>query len=318
MPRLVFCFEDLMKNDDIFDTRRNFLKKAALAGAGAAIASQTKVKAQPRNILSEDRLGVLVDTSVCVGCRNCEWACKKAHDISAGELDSYKDRNVFAEKRRPNAQALTVVNEYDNPRNMLLPIDVKVQCMHCDHPACVSACIVGAFSKENDGSVIWDGKKCIGCRYCMVACPFQIPSFDFDKAIEPNIRKCDFCYERKKEGKLPACVEICPVEAMTFGPRSELINIGRDKIKRNPDRYLNHIYGENEVNGTAWMYLSGKSFNDLDFPNLGSKEAPGVSEAIQHGVFAYFVPPVLFFSMLGSIMWITKRRSEIEKEVEDE
>ena len=307
-----------MSNNEekITKSRRDFFKGVAAVGAGAtALAVTNKAAAAPKNILSEDRFGVLVDTTVCVGCRNCEWACKKAHNIETPEIDVYKDRTVFKDMRRPNGKALTVVNEYPNPNNPLLPIDIKVQCMHCDQPACVSACIVGAFSKYEDGSVVWDSDKCIGCRYCMVACPFQIPSFDYDVAIQPMIRKCDFCFERKKEGKLPACVEICPVEALMYGQRSEVVKIGRDKIKRNPDRYVNHIYGETEVAGTAWVYLSGKSIYEMGMPHLSSKHAPGVSEAIQHGIFAYYVPPVLFYSILGTLMWINKRRKEIDEEV---
>lgn len=294
-------------------SRRDFLKTTAVIGAGVAGLSNS-TKAAPKNILSEDRLGVLVDTTVCVGCRNCEWACKSAHDLPAGELNSYEDRSVFNKKRRPGTEALTVVNEYPSENNSNLPVDVKVQCMHCDHPACVSACIVGAFSKEENGSVIWDTDKCIGCRYCMAACPFQIPAFEYDKAINPLIMKCDFCFNRTKEGKLPACVNICPVEALTYGPRNELVKIARERIKRNPERYFNHIFGEHEVGGTGWMYLSSKDFKELDFPKLGTNPAPGVSESIQHGIFAYFVPPVSLYALLGGIMWITKHRKEMEEE----
>ena len=92
----------------------------------------------------------------------------------------------------------------------------------------------------------------------MVACPFQVPSFEYDKALNPKIMKCDFCFERTKEGQLPACVEICPVEALTYGPRSELIKIAREKIKKYPEKYIDYIYGENEVGGTAWLYLAGQ------------------------------------------------------------
>jgi formate dehydrogenase iron-sulfur subunit len=206
------------------------------------------------------------------------------------------------------------VNEYRNPKNTELPFDVKVQCMHCDHPACVSACIVGALSKEESGAVIWDTDKCIGCRYCMVACPFQIPAFQFRQAIQQEIRKCDFCITRTQAGKLPACVEICPVEALTYGPRIDLIRTARDLIRRSPDRYVNHIFGENEVGGTSWMYLAGREFTELDFPKLGPSPAPGVTEAIQHGIFAYFVPPVALYALLGAMMWITKQRKEEEGE----
>lgn len=294
--------------------RRDFLKKSAAIGASVTALSTTKTKAGPKNILSEDRMGVLVDTTVCVGCRNCEWACKDAHELPAGNLESYENRKILESKRRPDHTALTVVNEYSHGKNSSLPIDVKVQCMHCDHPACVSACIVGAFSKQENGSVIWDTDMCIGCRYCMAACPFQIPAFEFDKALNPLILKCDFCFERTKVGKLPACVSICPVEALTYGSRIELVKIARDRIKRNPDRYVDHVFGEYEVGGTSWMYLASKEFAELDFPNLGKNPAPGVSESIQHGIFAYFVPPVSLYALLGGIMWITKRRKELEEE----
>ena len=295
-------------------SRRDFLKKSALIGAGVAGFSTTTSKAAPKNILSEDRMGVLVDTTACVGCRNCEWACKDAHGLPAGNLESYEDRKILETKRRPDHTALTVVNEYPHGKNSNLPIDLKVQCMHCDHPACVSACIVGAFSKQENGSVIWDTDMCIGCRYCMAACPFQIPAFEYDKALNPLIMKCDFCFERTKEGKLPACVSICPVEALTYGPRTELIKIARSRIKRNSARYVDHIFGEYEVGGTSWMYLASKEFKELDFPSLGKNPAPGVSESIQHGIFAYFVPPVSLYALLGGIMWITKRRKELEEE----
>lgn len=294
-------------------SRRDFLKSTALISAGVTGLSST-AKAGPKNILSEDRMGVLVDTTVCVGCRNCEWACKDAHNLPAGNLDSYENRKVLEEKRRPDHTALTVVNEYSPGKNSNLAVDVKVQCMHCDHPACVSACIVGAFQKHENGTVTWDTDMCIGCRYCMAACPFQVPAFEYQKALNPMIMKCDFCFDRTKEGKLPACVSICPVEALTYGGRNDLVKIARERIKRNPDRYVDHIFGEYEVGGTSWMYLANKDFAELDFPNLGTKPAPGVSESIQHGIFAYFVPPVSLYALLGGIMWISKRRKELDQE----
>ena len=288
--------------------RRSFLKTAAIAGTAAAgISSATSA---PKNILSPDRMGVLIDTTVCVGCRNCEWACRSAHDLPTPPLEAYEDRTVFEKMRRPNEGALTVVNEYPNPQTPDLPIDVKVQCMHCDHPACVSACIVGAFSKEENGSVIWDTDKCIGCRYCMAACPFQVPAFEFHRAIQPEIRKCDFCFNRTRENKLPACVEICPVEALTYGTRDEVLRIARQRLATYPDRYVPHIYGEHEVGGTAWMYLAGRDFSELQLPKFGANPAPGVSEAIQHGIFAYFMPPVALYAILGAMMWMTKTRKE--------
>ena len=294
--------------------RRNFLKTAGLLTASISGLSAKTAKAAPENILSEDRMGVLVDTTVCIGCRNCEWACKKAHDLPTSGIETYNDKSVFKKMRRPDESALTVVNQYESIKDVNIPHNVKVQCMHCDHPACVSACIVGAMSKHKNGSVTWDTNKCIGCRYCMVACPFQVPSFQYDKALNPEIRKCDFCFERTKVGKLPACVEICPVEAITYGNRNELIKVAREKIKKHPDRYINYIYGENEVGGTSWMYLAGQDFSKLAFPDIGTKPAPGVSESIQHGIFAYFVPPASLYALLAGIMWLAKKRNEKEGE----
>ena len=292
--------------------RRDFLKTASLFATSTLTASSAR--AAPQNILSENRMGVLVDTTVCIGCRKCEYACKMAHDIKTDDLESYSDQSVYKSMRRPDDQNITVVNAYENPKDPEIPVTVKVQCMHCDNPACLSACIVGAFSKDESGIVSWDESKCIGCRFCMIACPFQIPAYEYSKALEARVVKCDWCVDRQKENKLPACVEICPVEALTFGKRSTLLEIAREKIRKNPENYIDHIYGETEVGGTSWLYLAGKDFAALDFPELGTKPAPGVSEAIQHGIFAYFVPPAALYALLGGVMWLNKNKSTSEEE----
>ena len=289
-------------------TRRAFLKRCAVIGAGLTGLTRASAETGEKAALSPDRIGVLVDTTVCIGCRSCEWGCKTAHGLPTPPLEAYQDASVFGRQRRPDDRALTVVNRYPNPDPSRPPYSVKVQCMHCDHPACVSACIVGALTKREDGAVVWDTKKCIGCRYCMVACPFQVPAFEYRKAIQPEVRKCDLCAARRSEGKLPACVDICPVEALTFGPREELVRVARDRIRRYPERYVQHVLGEYEVGGTDWLYLAGTDFDKLQFPKLGPNPAPGVSESIQHGIFAYFVPPVSLYALLGLLMWISKDR----------
>lgn len=296
--------------------RRDFFKTAAAGVAIGTLGASTAKGAD--KILSEDRIGILVDTDACVGCRHCEWACRTAHNMPTPELKEYSDTSVFKEYRRPSAESLTVVNEFENEKNPLLPVHVKAQCMHCERPACVSACIVGAFTKLEDGSVIWDDGKCIGCRYCIVACQFQIPTYDYDRSIDPHIRKCDLCFDRRKEGQLPACVSICPNEALIFGKRSEILRIARNRIKRKPDVYIDHIYGEYEIGGTTWVYIASKNFDKLKMYPLGVNPAPGISETIQHGIFAYFVPPATLYAMLGLIMWVTKRRqSDEEKKKQD-
>jgi len=296
------------------NNRRDFLK--TIGAAGVSIGGMSEVAwAAPENILSDDRMGILVDTTMCIGCRRCEFACRQSHDLPSGSMEDYDDRSVFESYRRPHNASYTVVNEFDNPRNEDLPVHAKIQCMHCDYPACVSACVVGAFSKQENGTVLWDAGKCIGCRYCMIACPFEIPTFDYDKALEPEIRKCDLCYSRTSEGKLPACLEICPMEVMKYGKRHELLELAHKRIYDRPEAYVDHVFGEQEVGGTSWLYLAGIGFSEMNFPDLGQDPAPGASESLQHAIFKYFIPPASLFALLGAIMWTGKRKLEAEQEV---
>lgn len=290
--------------------RRDFLKVSALLGASttAAYGGSSPSSTRP----SEDRKAILIDTTACVGCRKCEWACRRAHGDPEAPLSSFEDGSVLDQQRRPTSASLTVVNRYPQTEQDSAPTYVKIQCMHCDYPSCVSACIVGAFSKRDNGAVVWDTSKCIGCRYCMVACPFQIPSFEYSKALDPDITKCDFCIDRTSQGQLPACVGMCPVEALTYGNRSEIIASAREKIRRNPDRYVDHIYGEQEAGGTSCLYLASRDFAELRFPELNGNPMPGTSESIQHGIFAYFVPPISLYALLAGMMWISKKRKELE------
>ncbi|MBI3564573.1 MAG: 4Fe-4S binding protein [Elusimicrobia bacterium] len=256
--------------------RRDFLKTALTLGAGAAGLPSTAQAARVEEP-SPERMGVLVDATACIGCRSCEWACKTAHGLPTPPLESYQDESVFAAPRRPDTAA----------------------CIGCRY--CMIAC--------QDGAVVWDTDRCIGCRYCMIACPFQIPSFEYKKALQGRIMKCDFCAERREAGGLPACVERCPVEALTYGRRSDLLHAAHERARRAPERYSDHVYGEAEVGGTSWLYLAGKDAPDLGLPKLGRNPAPGVSESIQEGVFAYFVPPLSLYSLLGLLMWVSKHRS---------
>ena len=297
-------------------SRRDFFKAAGLLGAGITGLKTKDAHAGSGNILSEDRMGVLVDATVCVGCRKCEFACKTAHDLPTEPIETYDDRSVFKEMRRPDESALTVVNEYENPKNANSPINVKVQCMHCDYPACVSACVVGALTKAENGSVIYDPDICMGCRYCLVVCPFQGLAYEYLSPLTPKVMKCDLCFDRTKEGKIPACVEMCPMEALTYGKRSDLLKLAHKRIKENPEKYIDHVYGEFEVGGTSWLYLANNEFAGMDLPDLNIYPVPQISETIQHGVFKYFIPPVSLYALLGGIMWLNKKKDENEESQE--
>lgn len=295
--------------------RRMFFRYLAGIGSTAVLGNNSKVFASKQSKDFSNNFGVLIDTTLCIGCRKCEWACGNANKLSELPLSHYDDRSVFSQKRRPTSTAYTVVNQYENLKNPNLPYYLKIQCMHCNEPGCVSACIVGALTKDTEtGAVIYDPWKCIGCRYCMVACPFQIPAYEFDNAFTPKVQKCGLCFNRiSKEGGIPACADICPVGAITFGKRGELIELAREKIARQPDRYVNHIYGEHEVGGTSMMYISGRPMEEMDFEKFKNKPIPSYTEPLQHALFKRFVPPASLFAFLAGIMWIFKKKDENSK-----
>jgi Fe-S-cluster-containing dehydrogenase component len=295
-------------------TRRDLLKWAAVgtvsAAAGSAMAEDDEFVAN-----CDDNYGVLVDTVVCIGCRKCEWACNNEHKLKNADLESFEDKSVFEHHRRPTDDAYTVVNRFWAPEQNDKAYTIKVQCMHCNYPACVSACIVGALSKSNIGPVDYDAWKCIGCRYCMVACPFQVPAYEYQEALKPRVRKCTFCKERLTEGRRPACVSICPNEALTFGTRDELIEVARERIRSHPGKYVDHIFGENEIGGTSWLYLAATDFTNTELPTLDSENIPHRTERIQHGIFKSFIPPIALYGLLGLIM--QSKPDNEEKEEED-
>jgi Fe-S-cluster-containing dehydrogenase component len=187
----------------------------------------------------------------------------------------FDDLTVLDEKRRTDATAYTVVNRHEVDGYPKSPVFRKSQCNHCLEPACASACFVGAFSKTPEGAVVYDPSVCVGCRYCMIACPFDVPTYEYNEALEPRVMKCTMCHPLISEGKLPGCVEACPMEALTFGKRVDLITIARERIRKYPDRYVDHVYGEHEMGGTSWLYITGAPFEQVDLrTDLGVLPAP--------------------------------------------
>ena len=292
--------------------RRQFFKvSGSLAVSGAACKNNTAAASSDEKAPGRpnDEWGCLVDTTLCVGCRKCEEACNQRHTLPK-PAESFEEMTVLENERRMDETSYTVVNKY-YPKNIgtltwrQRPTFVKFQCMHCNDPSCVSACIVGALTKQDNGAVVYDVNKCIGCRYCMVACPFQVPAYEYDDPITPHVRKCTFCYSYIKEGGLPACAQVCPREVMTFGRKKDLLDLARWKQKNNPGKYVDHIYGEKEVGGTSWLYLASEPFETIGFPKLGTKAPPRLTESIQHSLFQYFAAPIGLYAVLGGIMWVT-------------
>ncbi len=309
-------------------SRREFLKTVGVSGvAGSALGvSAGRAEASERVEPWDELMGVLVDIPLCIGCRRCEFACKEAAmqaSEARGEtkqaewfrpdaMETFEDKSVFDDERlrRPEPHCHTKINRFPNLQDASKPIYTKVNCFHCVDPACMSACIVGAFRKLPDGPVVYDTWKCMGCRYCMVACPFGIPVYEYDNLLTPQVRKCTMCADEgnPNRGKVPACVKICPQEVMTYGKRSELLEMAHEKIRTQPDVYIDHVYGEHEVGGTSWLYLAPKeySFEELEFLKLDSKAPPRLTESIQHGVFNRFFPPLAWYGLLGAMMWISR------------
>ena len=220
-------------------TRRTVLKNG-LAGTITTLLLKAKGSAAHQIKKYPDSFGVLVDMTRCVGCRSCEAACNAEQNLPRPD-EPFTDQSVFDERkhgrrRRTDETRYTVINRYDVP-GLEHPLFRKIQCNHCQEPACLSSCFVNAYTKTPEGAVIYNPDVCVGCRTCMVACPFYIPTFKFSSAFEPRILKCVFCYDtRLKLGQPPACVEACPQEALVFGKRDDLIKIGRRRIEEDRDR----------------------------------------------------------------------------------
>lgn len=286
--------------------RRRFLKSlgAGIVGAaGTALTARSPKAAEIMSESGEEFKGVLVDTTRCIGCRSCEEACAEAHDLPVPDIG---DESVFEEKRDTSTTQRTVVNRYETEKGEIF---VKKQCMHCAQPGCVAACLVKAMKKRPDGAVTWD-TNCMGCRYCMVSCPFDIPKFEYD-SWNPKIEKCNLCWELIKDGEQPACVEACPTETLLFGTRRELVEEARKRIYREPEKYVNHIYGEQEVGGTSWIYLSAVPFEQIGFKtDLGTVAYPEYSTG-----FLYAVPIVLILwpAFLMGLSYLTRREDEKER-----
>jgi formate dehydrogenase iron-sulfur subunit len=251
-------------------SRRTFIKFAGAAGAAGVVARPKPAAAAALHPVNTP--AVLVDTTRCVGCRGCEAACGEANTLPAPAMAGQDA--VFATRRTTGVNIYTVVNRSTAKSKQGDERFVKKQCMHCLDPACASACLAKALEKTAAGPVVYHKERCLGCRYCMVACQFDVPKFEFDSAA-PYVSKCSFCAERQERGQQPACASVCPSGALQFGHRAELIEEARTRIYQNEGKYVHHIYGETEAGGTNWLYLTDVPFESLGFrTDLGPTSPP--------------------------------------------
>jgi formate dehydrogenase iron-sulfur subunit len=240
--------------------------------------------------------GILFDVTLCVGCGACYDMCKEVNNLPETNDNNLKDHL--------SGNTFTVVEEYKD-------MYARKLCMHCNDPACASVCLVGAITKSSTGAVVYDADKCIGCRYCMQACPHGIPRYEWG-STQPRIRKCNLCEDRVKEGKLPACVEVCPTEASMYGRMDKLIEVAKNRLKNNPDKYYQHIYGLEEAGGGHVLIISPVPFEQLGYVSkLPSEPMPELTMNAMEKIPSVAVGGGIF---LSAMFWLTKRKNELAKE----
>ena len=234
-------------------------------------------------------IALLIDTTMCIGCNACQDACKKENGLPEGE------------EKKLSSTAYTALEEHGD-------MFVRRMCQHCVSPTCASVCPVGAFTKTAEGPVLYDEAKCIGCRYCIQACPFQVPRYEWGSTY-PRVRKCRLCAERVGRGLLPACAEACPTGATTFGSRDDLISEAYRRIKAEPGKYVDKVYGMEEVGGTSVLYLSSVPFEQLGFKT----KLENVALPMYTWNALSKIPSVVGVGsvLLYGIWWITNRRMEL-------
>jgi formate dehydrogenase iron-sulfur subunit len=242
---------------------------------------------------------ILTDVTRCTGCEECVAACKDANELE--EDVSYR----WSAPDRLSSTRLTSIVHL--PSNEF----VRKQCRHCLDPACVAACPVGALRQTSEGAVVYDFHKCLGCRYCMMACPYGIPRYEWEELV-PKIRKCTMCHERLVEGLQPACTEACPHEATLFGDRDELLAEAHRRIEAEPGRYIDKVFGELELGGTCVLYISNVA---LDFLQQGRDPGQRPMPELQAAAMKA-VPPtfVAMGALMGGLHWIIGRRMKIADE----
>ena len=289
--------------------RRMFLKAAAAGAAVLAPAARAEASGSPHEIeveIDAERRAVLVDTTKCVGCRACEAACAETNALP--DPASLGDDTIFKSKRTMDTHTFTVVNAAATAPGAPARF-IKRQCMHCVEPACASACPVRAFDKTPTGPIVYHKDRCLGCRYCMLVCPFGVPQYEYESRL-PFVQKCTFCADRQAKGEAPACASVCPSGALTFGNRNELIERAKERLYAPGGTYVRHIFGEHEVAGTSWMYITDIPFERLGLPTeLGTYAYSSLTQASLAAVpFVLTLWPPL----LMGIYSFSKRRTELE------
>lgn len=321
--------------------RRDFVKAAAIGATACGVACATPKPAEARGNrqLPPKAVGFLFDSTLCVGCKNCVVACKEANGlpVTVPIREAYRDPSVDL-----SGEAQLVIKKYVGGKAMVKDqvengfAFIKKSCMHCVDPSCVSVCPVSAMTKDPEtGIVAYDKDKCLGCRYCVVSCPFGVPRFEYNTAF-PKVVKCQFCRHLQAEGKIPACAESCPTGATLFGSATALKAEAKRRLALEPGtevrhdrrilgsgeptrprlsaKYVNQLYGEKELGGTQMVMLSGVPFENVGMPKLPERSYAADSETVQHTLYEGLIAPAVALAGLVTIVHRNKKKQHEEEE----
>lgn len=266
-----------------------FVEQASASGVGAG--------------LSPELVGMLYDTTKCIGCKTCVVACAEANGL---EPDTGSSDGLYQAPISLNSRTKNVIKLYQEGSEQSF---MKSQCMHCIDPACVAACMMKALKKDEKGIVYWEGASCVGCRYCQIACPYEVPKFEWTSS-NPKIVKCELCRDRLSAGGVPACVEVCPSQAIIYGKRQDLLEEAHRRIKLHPDRYIGKVFGEHDGGGTQVLYLAHVDFEKLGLPKLDDTPLPEMVRKVQGTIYKGFALPVALYGLLALII----RRNHLKEE----
>jgi Fe-S-cluster-containing dehydrogenase component len=305
-------------------SRRSLLKGAAAAGAAGTLAAAGRAEAAHGKVERPDALGMLYDSTLCIGCRACVTKCKESNKLP---YDRAADP-IYDAPNDLNSSTKNIIKVFPAGGDRFA--FVKQQCMHCNEPSCVSVCMMGALHKEGEGKrdmggekkgtgvVLYDKGLCVGCRYCQIGCAFNVPKFEWFDAF-PLIVKCELCRHRgdpKKQGPLalanPACCEVCPREAVVFGKRDALLAEAKRRLAADPKRYNGQVYGEKEGGGTQVLYLApaGMTFAQLGLPALAEESQAHFSESVSHAPYLYGITPIALYGVMAAVILRNKRKEE--------
>jgi len=299
--------------------RRSFIKSVAVGSVGA-VAAAAPAAARERKVAPEGAMGMLYDATLCIGCKTCVVACKQANDREP-DPGPWGGERLYDAPLDLNEDTKNIIKLYRSGDDRSY---MKQQCMHCVDPACAAACMLHSLQKDPvTGVVSYDPQYCVGCRYCQMACPFNVTKFEFSKTL-PLIVKCELCRHRVKDaaargrsgftrypaGQGPACCEVCPREAVIYGRRDELLAEAKRRIAASPGKYFeDRVYGEEDGGGTQVLYLSRVPFAALGLPDLGTRGVPHTAYAVQEGIYytTPFAAPVGMFAALAAVIYRNRR-----------